>query len=46
MARIAGLSRDKERLRLDNERFARDNQRLRNRAQNADQEARALRARF
>ena len=27
---IAGLSRDKERLRLDNERLARDNQRLRN----------------
>ena len=40
MARIAGLSRDKDRLRLDNERFARDNQRLRNRAQNADQEVR------
>lgn len=31
MASIAGLSRDKERLRLDNERLARDNQRLRNR---------------
>ena len=32
MASIAGLSGDKERLRLENERLARDNQRLRNRA--------------
>ena len=32
MASIAGLSRDKERLRLDNEGPARDKQRLRNRA--------------
>ena len=46
MTSIAGLSRDKERLRLDNERFARDNQRLRNRAQNADQEVRVLRVKF